>query len=539
MPFRRWPFILLLALALCSTYGALIAEESPRSLDLTARSLAPSKKDSKAYLVQIREVKWDPKETAIIICDMWDSHHCLNAVNRVSELAPRMNEVVKAARDRGVLVIHAPSECMKPYESHPGRKLAQSAPTAANLPADIANWCSKIPAEEQGTYPIDQSDGGCDSEPAAQAAFSQKLKEMGRNPKAPWLRQIDTLAIEPGDAISDSGVEIWNLLEQRGIKNVMLMGVHTNMCVLGRPFGLRQMAKNGKNVVLMRDMTDTMYNPQRSPHVSHFTGTDLIVEHIEKFVCPTITSDQIAGGKPFRFAGDKRKHLVMVIADVEYQSDRTLPEFARQHLGRDFKVSLVTWPKLESDDLPGIEALNDADIALFSAWRRTPTKAQMEVVRKFVADGKPVVGLRVASHAFVKRDGKVAAGRADWPEFCKDVFRANYQGHYHSKDAENTIVFVSDDAKSNPILNGVPTGETRTRSWLYKMTPLADDATLLMSGKTPDGKATEPVTWTATTSGGGRVFYTSLGHPDEYSVDWFQRLLKNGIYWTADVPTAN
>jgi hypothetical protein len=76
------------------------------------------------------------------------------------------------------------------------------------------------------------------------------------------------------------------------------------MCVLGRPFGLRQMAKNGKNVVLMRDMTDTMYNPKRAPFVSHFKGTELIVEHIEKFVCPTITSDQMIGGKAFRFKGD-------------------------------------------------------------------------------------------------------------------------------------------------------------------------------------------------------------------------------------------
>jgi hypothetical protein len=66
------------------------------------------------------------------------------------------------------------------------------------------------------------------------------------------------------------------------------------------------MAKNGKHVVLMRDMTDTMYNPARSPYVNHFQGTDLIVEHIEKFVCPTITSDQFLGGKPFRFKGDGR-----------------------------------------------------------------------------------------------------------------------------------------------------------------------------------------------------------------------------------------
>jgi hypothetical protein len=58
-------------------------------------------------------------------------------------------------------------------------------------------------------------------------------------------------------------------LESRRIDNVILMGVHLNMCVSGRPFGLRQMAKNGKHVVLMRDMTDTMYNPARWPFVSH------------------------------------------------------------------------------------------------------------------------------------------------------------------------------------------------------------------------------------------------------------------------------
>jgi hypothetical protein len=130
---------------------------------------------------------------------------------------------------------------------------------------------------------------------------------MGRNPKAPWKSQHAGIKIRDEDVISDSGVEIWNVLEARGIKNVILLGVHTNMCVLGRPFGLRQMAKNGKNVVLMRDMTDTMYNPKASPYVSHFKGTDLIVEHIEKYVCPTITSDQIIGGTPFRFKGDTGK----------------------------------------------------------------------------------------------------------------------------------------------------------------------------------------------------------------------------------------
>jgi hypothetical protein len=93
------------------------------------------------------------------------------------------------------------------------------------------------------------------------------------------------------------------------------------MCVLGRPFGLRQMSRNGKHVVLMRDMTDTMYNPKRWPYVDHFTANDLIVSHIERYVCPTITSDQLIGGKPFRFRNDKRKERDIVALSSLPQRD--------------------------------------------------------------------------------------------------------------------------------------------------------------------------------------------------------------------------
>src|SRR5262249_169378 len=164
-----------------------------------------------------RAAPWDTKQTAVIVCDMWDTHHCLNAVRRVEELAPRMNQVLEKARSQGALIIHAPSSCMEPYKDHPGRKRVQAAPKAANLPKDIHQWCNQIPEETKGKYPLDQSDGGCDSDPAEQKAFAQKLEEMGRNPKAPWKRQTDVLKIHDEDAISDSGVEIWNLLEQRGI----------------------------------------------------------------------------------------------------------------------------------------------------------------------------------------------------------------------------------------------------------------------------------------------------------------------------------
>src|SRR5262245_12888772 len=66
------------------------------------------------------------------------------------------------------------------------------------------------------------------------------------------------------------------------------MGVHMNMCVLGRTFGIRPMVKLGKNVVLARDLTDAMYDPRQPPYVSHARGTELVVEHIERYWCPSI-----------------------------------------------------------------------------------------------------------------------------------------------------------------------------------------------------------------------------------------------------------
>jgi nicotinamidase-related amidase len=274
------------------------------TLDLVARSRVPAAGEKDRYQTVEKTVSWPADKTAIIVCDMWDAHHCYNAVQREEEMVPRMNTLLEKGRGMGALIIHAPSSCMEPYKDHPARQRAQAAPKAKDLPADIHEWCRKIPAEEKGKYPIDQTDGGEDDDLQVHAAWHAKLAAMGRNPKAPWKSQHAGLKIYDQDAISDSGVEIWNLLTQRGIDHVVLVGVHTNMCVLGRPFGLRQLAKNGKDVVLMRDMTDTMYNPARWPYVNHYKGTELIVEHVEKFVCPTVTSDQVLGGRPFRFKGD-------------------------------------------------------------------------------------------------------------------------------------------------------------------------------------------------------------------------------------------
>ena len=88
------------------------------------------------YVTEVFARSWDAQQTAVIVCDVWDAHHCLNAVRRLEEFAPRMNEVLKEARKRGATIIHSPSDCMAAYEDHPARKRAVSAPAAENKPKD-------------------------------------------------------------------------------------------------------------------------------------------------------------------------------------------------------------------------------------------------------------------------------------------------------------------------------------------------------------------------------------------------------------------
>jgi len=489
------------------------------------------------WTVQLRPAQWNPRQTAVIICDMWDSHHALNAVRRVNEIAPAMNELVGIARDRGALVIHAPSSCMKPYEGHPARLRAQQATAAKNPPKDIASWCYQIPSEEKGVYPLDQTDGGDDSDPAEQAAWQKKLAAQGRNPKAPWLREIGTIAIDDADAISDSGVEIWNLLQQRGIKNVILVGVHTNMCVLGRPFGLRRMAAAGKNVVLVRDMTDTMYNPARWPYVSHFRGTDRIVEHIEKYVCPTIVSTDLTGKAPLAFSGDKRPHVVFVVGEEEYHTWETLPVFAERELRpRGVRTTFVFADRQDPRRFPGLEAIESADLVFVSVRRRTLPEEQLALIRKYVASGKPLVGIRTASHAFAQRgDSKPESGYALWQTFDPDVLGGNYTGH-HGKSPPVTVA-QADGASGHAILDGVAIAKLTSPGSLYKVRPLAKSATPLLVGSIPDQPA-EPIAWTNKPATGNRVFYTSLGHPDDFQLEDFNHLLVGAVFWALDRPVS-
>lgn len=487
-----------------------------------------------AEKVTERLERWKPEETAVIVCDMWDLHHCKNAVDRVGQMAPRMDALLKAARARGSLIIHAPSSCMEFYRDHPARERARTAPRAANLPDGIEQWLHWIDErEEKAGYPIDHSDGGEDDDPAEHAAWARKLEGMGKDPGAPWSRQVATLEIDgERDAITDSGVENWNLLEARGIRNVILVGVHTNMCVLGRPFGLRQLARNGKNVVLMRDLTDTMYNPAREPYVSHFHGTDLVVQHVERFVCPTVTSDQILGGAPYRFASDPRKHLVFLVGEREYETKETLPLFAERHLLADFRCSFVHADPEEPNLFHGMGAVADADVLFVSVRRRTPPVADLALVRRHVAAGKPVVGIRTASHAFSLRGKPAPEGAATWEEWDAAVLGGNYSNHHGNKLRTEARVLPG---VRHAVVEGLPATWFGTGGSLYVNTPLPEKSSVLLTGRAEGIDREEPVAWVLARPDGGRSFYTSLGHVDDFAGEAFPILLRNGIRWAAGI----
>ncbi len=467
-----------------------------------------------------RTVEWDPRQTAIVICDMWNQHWCKGATARVAEMAPRMNEVLNAARQRGIFIIHCPSDTMKFYEGTPARKLSQAAPKVTP-PVPFGN-CGLDPARES-PLPIDDSDGGCDDDP--------KCPEG-----SPWRHEIDALQIKDGDAVTDS-VEAYYLLQQRGIQNVIVMGVHGNMCVLGRPFAIRQMVREGKNVLLMRDMIDTMYNSRKAPFVSHFAGTDLLVEHIEKYWCPSITSVDFLGGEPFRFKADNRPNIVFVIGENEYHTWETLPEFSRSVLqDRGFKCSFVEASTATDDNtFTNFNLIKNADLLVISVRRRTPPREMMDLIRAHLAAGKPLLGFRTASHAFGASPKDDA--HEGWPTFDADVLGATYHNHYNNSgpNAPQTVLNISPGRDQDPVLAGVSGGDFRVSSHLYINRSLDPSVTTLMIGYVEGRTEVEPVAW-ENTANNRRVFYTSLGSADDFTRPFFRRLLLNGILWCLDRP---
>jgi nicotinamidase-related amidase len=224
---------------------------------------------------------WPAAKTALVLCDVWNRHTCRGAEERLEKLLPRMAEVVKTLREKGVLIVHAPSDTMAFYEGHPARQRVLDVPAVAT-PADLQH--------DEPPLPVDPTDA-CDTCP------DEMHPKHERGMPYPWTRQHAAIDVdETRDVVSCSGQELWSYYQHRGIEHVLEMGVHTNMCILNRTFSIKQMVRWGMDIALIRDMTDCMYNPSKPPYVAHEEATQLIVGYIEKFWCPTVTSDEVLAG---------------------------------------------------------------------------------------------------------------------------------------------------------------------------------------------------------------------------------------------------
>jgi type 1 glutamine amidotransferase len=213
--------------------------------------------------------------------------------------------------------------------------------------------------------------------------------------------------------------------------------------------------------------------------------------------------------------------IVFIAGEYEYHSKETLPPFASA-LAKRYAVKTVMLERPndpKEQTIPGLEAIEQADLLVLFVRRMTLPDEQLAQIKKYVESGRPVIGLRTASHAF-----------ENWKEFDKEVLGGNYHNHYGNK--LKTSVSVVADKREHSLLKGV--NEFVSEGSLYKNAPLQSGTMPILRGKV-EGFPEEPIAWTHSYKG-ARVFYTSLGHPNDFKEESFRNLLHNAIAWTLDQP---
>ena len=254
------------------------------------------------------------------------------------------------------------------------------------------------------------------------------------------------------------------------------------------------------------------------------------------FVIAAIPVSAVVAAEPVK------PKMLMVIAEKEYDTRNTLPAFAEAHLADTFAIDYVTAADEEGrNDLAGLEKAEDYDLILVSVRRRAPKAEQLAAFRRYVAAGKPLVVIRTSCHAFSLRGEPPPEGHAVWEHFDTEVLGCHYASH-HKNGIVTTVERDPNAAAAGsnavPLLEGV-TLPFASGGSLYLVNPLTEATTPLLVGTIED-KPAEPVAWTATSPGGGRVFATTLGHVSDFANESFCKLLANGIEWaaTADPPAA-
>jgi len=464
----------------------------------------------------------DPRKTAVVVIDMWDRHWCETYTARVGNMVPRMNETLAAARRLGIQIVFAPSETLDFYRDHPARKAMQAIP--------------QQPLPERIEFNPPGPPGGRD------------CCECG--PDRPcrsglvWTRQHPDLKIAKRDLIVDCNNhrELLNLCGHRGIDTQLYMGVASNMCVIHRSCGVGNMTRHGQSCFVVADLVEAITangcDPATKQKDLNFTparGTARVQRYLEQQVAGTIESRQLIAASG-RNPGDPRPHIVFVIAEMEYDTDKTLPAFAQKHLADEFRLSFVYAKGHQGDarnDVPGLEVLYDADLLVLSMRRRALPVVQMDHLERYIRSGKPIVALRVSVVPF--QLDAAPPGHVVWSAFDREVLGCHYRGYDAVSRTNGCDLWTLPEAAEHPILTGVEPTRFHSRCWLYRQRPLAETATPLLAGRWSDDVLPEPAAWTNTYQH-ARVFYTTLGHPDDFQLPQFNRLLENAVRWALALP---
>lgn len=228
--------------------------------------------------------------------------------------------------------------------------------------------------------------------------------------------------------------------------------------------------------------------------------------------------------------------VIMTVEDPNnYESPRTMREFAEKELRPlGHHVTIIEGDKPQPHHFAGLaEALKEADLLVLFSRRRFPPKEQMAAIRAHLAAGRPLLGIRTANHAFIPKPNEtVDPSLAPWPEFTHEVLGGENTG-YETKGLPYSVS-VAPGAESSVLLKGVNTAGIQGYQSMYKVLPLAVDATPVLIGTAQAGATTppQPVAWTRTYgTGKARIFYTSLGAPEDMRSADLQRLLLNAVGW--------
>src|SRR5690606_1840294 len=223
-----------------------------------------------------------------------------------------------------------------------------------------------------------------------------------------------------------------------------------------------------------------------------------------------------------------------------------LPAFARElmlheRMNCEFAIGKPAMDGPGRHNLENLQILKDADLAVFFVRRVALEPQKMEMIKNYIKSGKPVLGIRTASHSFdargnVPREGggiarsseTVSGFLAQWPEFDEEILGGNYKGHYGHLE-EKTKIAIVPGMENHPLLKGVNPNGFGSASWLYQNRPLRSaEAQVLLTGTIPN-ELPEPVLWTNHGRFNNKVVYTSLGHWEDWNIPDFQKVLINSV----------